>query len=166
MEKLIKIGKFVSPHGVKGQLKVYNYSRNDRFEDLPEIIVDNKIMQIEEVGHVKSMVILKVCGIDSRDAAESLRGKDVFMEEKYVDELDEDEYLIRDLIGLEVFKDNSTPVGKITNVLQNGPSDTYEIKMNNGKMAYIPAVKEFIKNVDLQEGVTIETIPGLIDDEI
>ena len=91
MEKLIKIGKFVSPHGVKGQLKVYNYSRNDRFEDLPEIIVDNKTMQIEEVGHVKSMVILKVCGIDSRDAAESLRGKDVFMEEKYVDELDEDE---------------------------------------------------------------------------
>ena len=166
MDKLIKIGKFVSPHGVRGQLKVYNYSRQDRFEDLPEVIVDNKIMQIEGVGHVKSMVILKLSGVDSRDAAESLRGQDIFMEEKYVDELDEDEYLIRDLIGLEVFKESSILVGKITNVLQNGPSDTYEIKMNNGKMAYIPAVKEFIKSVDLQKGVTIETIPGLIDDEI
>lgn len=166
MEKLVKIGKIVSPHGVKGQVKVYNYSRDDRFEDLPEIIINNKTVAIDHFGHVKNMVILKLHGIDSRNDAESLRGHDIFMEEKYLDELSEGEYLIRDLIGLEVFKENSTSIGKIVNVLQNGPSDTYEIKMNNGNMAYIPAVKEFIKSINLQKGVTIETIPGLIDDEI
>ena len=74
--------------------------------------------------------------------------------------------MIRDLIGLDVFREGSISIGKITDVLQYGPSDTYEIKMNNGKMAYIPAVKEFIKAVNLQKGITIETIPGLIDDEI
>ena len=87
------------------------------------------------------------------------------MDEKYLDELKEDEYLIRDLIGLDVFRDESSSIGKVIDVLQYGPSDTYEIKMNNGKMAYIPAVKEFIKDVDLEKGITIETIPGLIDDE-
>ena len=166
MDKLIKIGKIVSPHGIKGQVKVYNYSRRDRFEDISEIIIDKKVFDIESINYVKNMVILKICGIDDRNSAESFRGKDIFMDEKYVDELKEDEYLIRDLIGLDVFREGSISIGKITDVLQYGPSDTYEIKMNNGKMAYIPAVKGFIKAVNLQKGITIETIPGLIDDEI
>lgn len=165
MSRLIKIGKIVSPHGIKGQIKVYNYSRRDRFEDISEITIDKETFNIESITSVKNMVILKVHGIDDRNSAESLRGQDVFMDEKYLDELKGNEYLIRDLIGLDVFKDGSTSIGKITDVLQYGPSDTYEIKLNNGKMAYIPAVKEFIKDVDLEKGITIETIPGLIDDE-
>ena len=165
MSRLIKIGKIVSPHGIKGQIKVYNYSRRDRFEDISEITIDKETFNIESITSVKNMVILKVHGIDDRNSAEALRGKDVFMDEKYLDELKEDEYLIRDLIGLDVFRDESSSIGKVIDVLQYGPSDTYEIKMNNGKMAYIPAVKEFIKDVDLEKGITIETIPGLIDDE-
>ena len=166
MGRLIKIGKIVSPHGIKGQVKVYNYSRRDRFEDISEITIDKKIFNIESTSSVKNMVILKIRGIDDRNSAESLRGQDVFMDEKYLDELKEDEYLIRDLIGLDVFREGSSSIGKVNDVLQHGSSDTYEIKMNNGKMAYIPAVKEFIKGVDLEKGITIETIPGLIDDEI
>lgn len=165
MDRLIKIGKIVSPHGIKGQIKVYNYSRRDRFEDISEITIDKETFNIESITSVKNMVILKVHGIEDRNSAEALRGKDVFMDEKYLDELKEDEYLIRDLIGLDVFRDESSSIGKVIDVLQYGPSDTYEIKMNNGKMAYIPAVKEFIKDVDLEKGITIETIPGLIDDE-
>lgn len=165
MSRLIKIGKIVSPHGIKGQIKVYNYSRRDRFEDISEITIDKETFNIESITSVKNMVILKVHGIDDRNSAEALRGKDVFMDEKYLDELKEDEYLIRDLIGLDVFRDESSSIGKVIDVLQYGPSDTYEIKLNNGKMAYIPAVKEFIKDVDLEKGITIETIQGLIDDE-
>lgn len=165
MSRLIKIGKIVSPHGIKGQIKVYNYSRRDRFEDISEITIDKETFNIESITSVKNMVILKVHGIDDRNSAEALRGKDVLMDEKYLDELKEDEYLIRDLIGLDVFRDESSSIGKVIDVLQYGPSDTYEIKLNNGKMAYIPAVKEFIKDVDLEKGITIETIPGLIDDE-
>lgn len=165
MGELIKIGKIVSPHGIKGQIKVYNYSRRDRFEDISEITIDKETFNIESITSVKNMVILKIQGIDDRNSAEALRGKDVFMDEKYLDELKEDEYLIRDLIGLDVFRDESSSIGKVIDVLQYGSSDTYEIKLNNGKMAYIPAVKEFIKDVDLEKGITIETIPGLIDDE-
>lgn len=165
MGELIKIGKIVSPHGIKGQIKVYNYSRRDRFEDISEITIDKETFNIESITSVKNMVILKIQGIDDRNSTEALRGKDVFMDEKYLDELKEDEYLIRDLIGLDVFRDESSSIGKVIDVLQYGPSDTYEIKLNNGKMAYIPAVKEFIKDVDLEKGITIETIPGLIDDE-
>lgn len=166
MNELIKIGKIVSPHGIKGQIKVYNYSRRDRFEDISEIFIDKKSFSVEDITYVKNMVILKIHGVDDRNTAEALRGQDVFMDEKHLDELKDDEYLIRDLIGLDVFKEGSTSIGKITDVLQYGPSDTYEIKMNNGKMAYIPAVKEFIKDVNLEKGITIETIPGLMDDEI
>ena len=165
MDKLIKVGKIVSPQGIRGQVRVYNYSTSDRFENLPQVIVDNKIFQIEKAGHAKNMVILKLESIDDRNAAESMRNKDVFMEEEFLEELDEDEYFISDLIGLDVFKENSESLGKIKDVLQHGPVDIYEIELNSGKMAYIPAVKEFVKEVNLNRGLVIDTIPGLIDDE-
>ena len=56
MDKLIKIGKIVSPHGIKGQVKVYNYSRRDRFEDISEIIIDKKVFDIESINYVLNIV--------------------------------------------------------------------------------------------------------------
>lgn len=165
MDKLIKVGKIVSPQGIKGQVKVYNYSTTNRFDNLPQIIVDNKIFQIEKAGHSKNMVVLKLESVDDRNAAEEMRNKDVFMEDRFLGELQEDEYYISDLIGLDVCKEGSESLGKIRDVLQHGPVDIYEIKLNSGKMAYIPAVKEFVKKVDLDRGLVIDTIPGLIDDE-
>ena len=46
MGELIKIGKIVSPHGIKGQIKVYNYSRRDRCEDISEITIDKETFNI------------------------------------------------------------------------------------------------------------------------
>ncbi len=165
MDKLIKIGKIVAPHGIKGQVRVYNYSTPNRFDTLPGIIVDSKEFRIEKSGHAGNMVILKLESVDDRSSAESMRNKDIFMEEEFLEELSEDEYFISDLIGLDVYRVDSESLGKIKDVLQHGPVDIYEIELNSGKMAYIPAVKEFIKEVDMTRGLVIDTIPGLIDDE-
>ncbi|XVG95460.1 ribosome maturation factor RimM [Eubacteriales bacterium KG127] len=166
MNNLIKIGKIVAPQGIKGQVRVYNYSNSHRYDNLPHVIIDKKIFEIQTVGHVKNMIVLKLKGLDDRNAAELMRGKDLYMEDKFLEILGENEYFIKDLIGLKVrVLHNSNSVGEITNVLQHGPVDLYEVKSYTGKISYVPAVKEFIKNIDMKNGVIIETIPGLLEDE-
>ena len=78
-------------------------------------------------------------------------------------DLDEGEYYIKDLIGLEVFdaKDNS-PVGVLEDVIQNTAQDIYLIKTKDGSEVLVPAVKEFIKDIDVAAGrIYINFIEGM-----
>ena len=80
-------------------------------------------------------------------------------------ELKEDEYFIADLIGVKVFldTDENTEFGEITDVLQTGANDVYEIKMTSGKSVLIPAIKDCIKAVDINENkMVIHLLDGLL----
>ena len=79
MEK-IKIGRVVNAVALRGEVKVYNYSGyKERYEELTRIIVDDKEYEIEKVRYQQHMVILKLSGINDRNAAESLKTKDVYI---------------------------------------------------------------------------------------
>ena len=80
--------------------------------------------------------------------------------------LEKDEYFIADLIGLSVIReDNGEVLGELTDVLQTGANDVYEVKMEDGKEVLLPAIRECIKNVDLQKGeITVHVMKGLLDE--
>ena len=81
MEK-IKIGRVVNAVALRGEVKVYNYSGyKERYEELTRIIVDDKEYEVEKVRYQQHMVILKLSGINDRNAAESLKTKDVYITE-------------------------------------------------------------------------------------
>ena len=167
----IKIGTIVNAVGLKGEVKIYNYSDyKERFEELPSILVAEKKsyrpFDIQSVRYQKNMVILKLTGIDDRNAAEALKERDVFITEEDLRELPEDTFYVRDLIGCQVLHaENGTKLGEIADVIQNAAQDIYQIKLENGKDAMIPAVAQFVKEVSVAERtVKIQPIPGLIDD--
>lgn len=174
MEK-IKIGKIVSAVALKGEVKIYHYSDyKERFEELDRIIVrkgtkniKESEYKIEKVRYQKDMVIIKLEGIDDRDAAEAMRDSDVLITEDDLRELPENTFYIRDLIGCNVkdSKDESL-IGVIKDVLQTSAQDIYQIELKNGKEALIPAVAQFINNVDIEgKTVWINVIPGLLPDK-
>ena len=105
MEK-IKIAKIVNAVGLRGEVKVYNYSDDrERFEDLDEIIVSGKqetVRKIQGVRYQGNMVILKLEGVNDRNAAEALKESDVYITEDDLRELPEDTFYVRDLIGMKV----------------------------------------------------------------
>ncbi len=161
----IIIGKIVSSHGLKGQVKVYNYSKNkERYEDLDEIIVENRILNIEGVKYKDQMVILKLKGVDDRDAADRLRDKELSIDEKNLKELPEGEYYIRDLIGLNVIDvKTSQSIGTISEVLQNKAQDIYVVSREGLSDVLIPVVSEFVKDVSLtNKCVYVDLIEGFI----
>ena len=163
MEK-IKIGKIVNA--------VYSYSdRKERYEALKEILVEQKKgftpYEIQNVRYQKNIVILKLRGVDDRNAAEALKERDIYITEADLPELPDDTFYVRDLIGCEVRDEkNGSVIGKIQDVLQGAAQDVYVITLLSGKETMIPAVAEFVKKVDMaQRIVTVALIPGFIDDE-
>lgn len=167
MEK-IKIGRIVNAVALRGEVKVYNYSGyRERYEELERIIVDDKEIEIEKVRYQQQMVILKLSGIDDRNAAEAMKGKDVFITEEDLLELPEDTFYIRDLIGLSVIDaENDQMIGKIKDVLQPSSQDIYVVALEKGGEVMIPVVSEFVKEVSIDERyVKVHLIEGMIEDE-
>ena len=168
MEK-IKIGKIVNAVALRGEVKVYSYSdRKERYKALKEILVEQKKgftpYEIQNVRYQKNIVILKLRGVDDRNAAEALKERDIYITEA---DLPDDTFYVRDLIGCEVRDEkNGSVIGKIQDVLQGAAQDVYVITLLSGKETMIPAVAEFVKKVDMaQRIVTVALIPGFIDDE-
>ena len=163
MEK-IKIGKIVNAAGLKGEVKVYNYSAaRERYESLACVYTCGGEHKIEKVRYVKGAVILKLSGIDDRDAAEAAKSSDVYISEADLPELSEGEYFIRDLIGLTVIDHERGLVGSLCDVIQNNAQDLYEVEAPDGRKILIPAVEEFITCIDMEKKeMSVRLIDGLI----
>lgn len=164
MEK-IKIGKIVNAVGLKGEVKVYHYSDyKERFEELDQIWVGGRKVTIEGVRYMKDMVILKLAGVSDRNGAEALKEQEVFIDESMLRVLPEDTYYIKDLIGMEVASKKEGRIGILTDVIQNSSQDLYEVTTEDGRKIFIPAVEEFIRDIDCQNRkITVELIEGLLE---
>ncbi|MBR6472229.1 MAG: 16S rRNA processing protein RimM [Firmicutes bacterium] len=170
MEK-IKIAKIVNVTGIKGEVKLYNYSDyKERFEELNELIIsggrDGDItLKIEKVRYQGEMVIIKFEGVNDRNQAEKLRDRDVCITEDDLRELPEDTYYLRDLIGMKVVDDGAYgEIGILKDVIQNSAQDIYVVSASGGREVLIPAVKDFIREIDAEARVIHTTlIPGFID---
>ena len=164
MEK-IKIGKIVNAVGLKGEVKVYNYSDSEEvYERTPEIYAGDRLLKVQNVRMQKNMVILKLSGIDDRNAAEAAKGTELFITEADLPELPEGQFYIRDLIGMEVEEQGGSFHGVVTDVLQNTAQDSFEVKRDDGKTVLIPKVDAFVQKIDGKERlITVTLIEGLTD---
>lgn len=163
--KKIKIGQIVNVVALKGEVKVYNYSDyKERFEELDYIYVEDEKTNIEKVRYLKEMVILKLEGINDRNSAEALKGKSIYIGENQLRELPEDTFYIKDLIGLEIKDENDEKIGKLKDVIQNSAQDLYEIELENKNITLLPAVEEFILDINLEEKfIKVKLIEGILD---
>lgn len=164
MEK-IKIGKIVNTVGLKGEVKVYNYSDSiEIYETIESIYVEDRLTVIENVRAQNNMVILKLEGADDRNAAEALRGKELYITEDDLPELPEGQYYVRDLIGMSVTEEDGNLLGHVTDVLQNTAQDIFEVESENGKKLLIPKVDQFVLDIDAEKReITVRLIEGMLD---
>lgn len=167
MQKYLEIGKIVSVHGLKGEVKVQPWC------DSPEYFCHFKklyskdgtseyiMTRSREQGN---MVIAKIKGVDTVEAAQALRNKVLYMDRADA-KLPKGSYFVVDLIGLSVFDEEGKCYGVISDVLQTGANDVYEIKADSGKLFYIPAIPSVVLSTDLEGGkMTIYPMEGLFDE--
>ena len=167
MEK-IKIAKIVNAVGLKGEVKVYNYSDDrERFEKLEEVIVSGKTESVSKILGVRyqgNMVILKLEGVSDRNAAELLRGKLLYLPEGKSINLGEDTYFVDRLKGLRVVDTEGKELGVLTEVHSRSTQDLYEVRKPDGSSFLMPAVKAFVRNIDTENSImTVDLPEGLAD---
>ena len=162
---MIKIAKVVTTRGIKGEIKLVSFSNiSDLFESLTEVIIADTSYKIEHVKYVKNCVILKLSGIENpEDARAILVGKDVYVRGEDMPELEDDSYYVKDMIGVQVYDESEGYIGKIKSVFFTPANDVYEIETEDGKTVLIPAVKEFIENIDMaNKKMNVKLIEGMI----
>ena len=169
MEKYLEIGQIVNTFGIKGQVKIVPFTDDiTRFDELKEIYVEKKnelkLFQIEQVNYKKNMVILKLKGIETVEEAEKLRNCYLKIDRKDAKKLPKDTYFIVDLLGLDVYTDEGNLLGKVDDVNNAGSSDIYVVKDELGKQILLPAIKDVLKEVDLEnKKIIVHLIKGLVD---
>lgn len=155
MENYFDIGKIVNTQGIRGDLRIIPCTDDPkRFEllDNIDIFFNEKVLRypIERVWYHKSFVILKLVGIDDINTAENLRGGVIRIPTEKALPLEADEYYMRDLYDMEVFSGDER-LGKITDILQTGANDVYVVKDAKGKEILIPAIKQCIRSISVDE---------------
>ena len=169
-KKFLECAIIINTHGVRGNVKLESLC------DSPEVLADLKRVFVKEgssyreikVFHTsifKSFVLADLEGINDMDAAAAMKNTTLYAAREDFD-LEEGDYFIVDLIGLHVVDvDNGTKYGTIKDVINRGSSDIYVIKTEGGERM-MPAVEEFVKNVDIDGGaVYIKPIAGLLSDD-
>lgn len=157
------IGQISAPHGLQGQLRVYPHTDfPERFADLDEVAVQAEHAPLRRVKILAAQVqgrriILTLAEVKTREQAEALRGAKLFIPKSLAMPLGEDEYYHHQLLGLQVVTTAGEALGPITQILVTGANDVYETPL-----ALIPAVKEYIREVDLEHGrMVVEARRGL-----
>jgi len=155
-------GQIVNTHGLKGYVKVMPWADDPSdLLDFDRFFIDGKEYEVEYSAQQKTMILLKLAGIDDVDAAARLREKEICICRDDI-ELEEGVVFIADLIGLPVLADGEE-IGKITEVLTPPGNDVYVVKGQHEYM--IPAVKEFIETLNPEDGcIRVKLIEGMRTD--
>ena len=171
MNNWFEIGIIVKPQGIAGELRVLPTTDDPgRFALLDEVYVRPKppgtpvqYKLISSRQH-KGLVLLKLSGINDRNAAEKMVGGVVLIPPEKALKLDTDEYFIRDLVGLVVETEDNQILGEITDVFPTGANDVYVVRGHDGGSFMIPAIKDVVLAVNIPGGkITVRLLDGLLE---
>jgi 16S rRNA processing protein RimM len=169
MEDMFQVGVISSTHGVRGEVKVFPTTDDvKRFKKLKQVILDTGkeqlTLEITQVKFFKQMVILKFKEFDTLNDVERFRGKSLYVTRENAVKLQKGEYFIADMLGIRVVSTEGEELGTLVDVLQTGANDVYVVEKEGNPQLLLPAIKECIREVDMEQGLmTVYLMPGLRD---
>lgn len=150
----LRIGQIVRAHGVHGDVKIIPLTDDPaRFRALKTAYLETAgayaPVAVTGVRFQPGAVLLHLEGCDTVERAEALKNAYLCVNRSNAVKLKKDTYFVADLIGCDTFDSNGTAYGKLTDVLETGANDVYEIE--NGKLL-VPALKRVLREVDVENG--------------
>jgi len=150
----LRVGQIVRAHGVRGDVKILPLTDDPaRFRALKTAYLETAgayaPVAVMDVRFQPDAVLLHLEGYDTVSRAETLKNAYLCVRRENAVRLKPDTYFVADLIGCETFDSNGLAYGKLTDVLETGANDVYEIE--NGKLL-VPALKRVLREVDVENG--------------
>lgn len=169
MEDLLQVGVITGTHGLKGEVKVFPTTDDkNRFLDLTDVILDTGTdqldLKVEYVKFFKKFVFVKFEGLDDINQVERYKRCPLLVTRENAVPLEEDEYFVTDLVGLTIMDESGITIGRLENVIETGANDVYEVLTEEGAHILLPAIKDCILDVDMDEGIIlVHMMKGLTD---
>ncbi len=170
MTKFISVGKVLNFHGIKGEAKVgFTKNQGDFFCSLDEVFVkrDANYVALKIIASRlhKNFALVKFDGINSIDELLPYKGAFLYVQEDTIREnLEEDEFLIDELVGLGIFDNDGKKQGFVVGVSNNGAHDMLSVKTNSKNIVLIPFVKAIVTSVNIKDKkIFINNIEGLLE---
>jgi 16S rRNA processing protein RimM len=154
-------GIVLKPKGLKGELKVQPVTdfpesflkrREFHMGRTPEEAVTRRVLS-SKLNQGFAWIFFE--GIGSREEAEAVVGQKLYVTGDELQPLPDDRAYLHDLIGLEVYDEKGGRIGKVADVLQMPASDVYEIETEGGRKVLVPAVEDFVEEIDLRKGIMV-----------
>lgn len=167
MKDYLEIGKIVTVHGLRGDVKVQPWCDSPEFLCAFPVLYlgkEKKEVEVIDARVQKNMVVLRLGGYETVEQAESLRNQMLYLHREDV-ELEDGTYFVQDLMGLDVLDaDSGVSYGILKDVLQTGANDVYVVQPEGGKEVLIPAIPDVIVETNLEAGcMKIRPLEGLLD---
>ncbi|MDW7772055.1 MAG: ribosome maturation factor RimM [Desulfobulbaceae bacterium] len=165
----ILLGKISKPHGTRGELKIYPYSRQpenfmaySRIWVAPDSGDKEFIPYVVEQSRVQGkLALLKLAGCSTREDAEELVGSEIWLRRKDLPDLNEAEYYWLDLKDKKAVTEDGRELGKITAIFETGGHDILSVT-GSSREYLIPVHEEFIVRIEEFE-VVLKLPPGLLE---
>ena len=160
----ICLGVIVGVKGVRGEVRIKTFTEDpaDVVSYGPLTSKDGRSFKVTMVGIHQGVVIAKMNGIADRNAAEALKGVELFVDRARLPPPEDGSFYYADLIGLAAELTDGTALGKVTAVDNFGAGDVMEIASDDGQSAFVPFNPSVVANVDLTaRKVTFNPVPGL-----
>ena len=159
-EKFLEAGQIVNTHGVRGEVKIQPWADSAEFlRGLKKLYINGEAYKLRGSFVHKECLIASLEGVDDVNAAMTLKGKTVCIDRADV-KLPKGKYFLSDILGAKVVTEDGAEVGTLADVIENPTQNVYVVRGETEHL--IPAVPEFIRSVDTENGiVTVHLIEGM-----
>lgn len=166
MDKEIVIGKIVAPHGVRGDIRIMPLTdRPEQFLNLSYLLLeDGRQLTVKAARFHKRMVLVSTKEITTMNDSELLRDKKILIRAEDLPPLEEGRFYVADLIGLPVFDEEGKQLGTFKDSITTGSNDVYIVAVPGGKDLLIPALKIYVREINLQEKRIVVKLPEWTDE--
>jgi len=160
------VARIVAPFGVRGEVKA------DILTDFPDRLANRDTVYlgredetprsyaIRGVRFHQKQALLTLAGVEDRTCAESLRGLFVQIPTADTPPLPDGAYYYHQIIGLTVYDSSGVCYGTVTSIMTTASNDVYVVDGERGRL-YVPAMPDFVRQVDLDNGRLIVDVASL-----
>ncbi|WP_147820065.1 ribosome maturation factor RimM [Salidesulfovibrio onnuriiensis] len=169
-KEFVLVGKVVKPHGIRGEFCIKSFADSPfLFDEIKRIFLREgkrrpQPVTVQSWRMHKGMVLMTVNQVADRNRSEELRGAEVLVRAADLPDIGEDEFYLHEVEGFNVVLENGTVVGRFKGFIEAPGHDVWAIATPAKKEILLPAVPEFILDVDMEgETIVIDPPEGLID---
>lgn len=159
----ILLGHISTAHGIRGEVVIKSHTGDPADIGAYGPLSDEagtRAFEIKAVRVTKKGVIARIAGVTDRNAAEALRGTELFVERDKLPEAEDDEVYHADIIGLTAVRGDGSDVGEIIAVQNFGAGDLLEIRLTGKRRTeFVPFTEDFVLELDIEAGRAVVIMP-------